>query len=295
MTRIVLAYPSDRHGADGVAWLADMYGAEVVVLLFDFGQGRALEAKRDEALAAGAVRAHVFDVADAFANRFWLRALKAGALYWEGRALTDGLGCALWAEKLVEVAAIEQTNAIAHARRSGDDRLSIAARSLNPDVRVVSLPEHAAAPTGPRAAALTAPAAHPPEPAFVDIAFTTGAPTAVNGIPMPLVDLLATIDMIARAHGVGRYGDFETPASAVLHAAHGSLCRPGEDARSYVDLIDRGLWFSPDRRARDAAVDERARSTDGEVRVRLFEGDCEVLESHVGQGTGVLRIAAAEA
>lgn len=292
MKRIVLAYPSDRDGAEAVAWLADKSSAEVVVLLFDFGQGRALEAKRDEALAAGAVRAHVLDVADAFANRFWLPALKAGALYHDGRGRTSGLGCALWAEKLVEVAAIEEAQAIAHGCGVKDSRLSTAARSLNSSLRVIAPPDRLGA-RAIREASRILTATLPPEAAFVDLTFVAGVPTAVNGIPMPLVDLIGTVDMIARAHGVGSYDDFETPATTVLHAAHESMS-PASHAPSYADLIDRGLWFSPARLDLDAVVEEQQRSVDGTVRIRLLNGDCQIVESHLRSAPAVVSMAVAK-
>ena len=48
-------------------------------MTLDLGQGRELEAVRDRALAAGAVRAHVLDVREEFARDFVLPALKADA------------------------------------------------------------------------------------------------------------------------------------------------------------------------------------------------------------------------
>ena len=107
--RIVLAYSSGLENSDAISWLVESYAAEIVAVTLDFGQGRELEALRDRALEAGAVRAHVLDVADAFANQFVLPALKAGALYADGRPMTTGLERALLAQKLVEIATIEQT------------------------------------------------------------------------------------------------------------------------------------------------------------------------------------------
>ena len=87
------------------------HDAEIVAVTLDFGQGSELEALRDRALAAGAVRAHVLDVARRVrATSFVLPALKAGALYDDGRPMTSGARARpLIAQKLVEIAAIEQT------------------------------------------------------------------------------------------------------------------------------------------------------------------------------------------
>jgi argininosuccinate synthase len=71
-------------------------------------------------------------------------------------------------------------------------------------------------------------------PATVDITFADGIPTMLNGVAMPLVELLSSLETIAGAHGIGRL-DFarqgdgrpriveEVPAPVVLHAAMKAL------------------------------------------------------------------------
>ena len=44
----------------------------------------------------------------------------------------------------------------------------------------------------------------PNEPAYVELSFERGVPVAINGVAMPLVDLIASLTTIAGAHGVGR-------------------------------------------------------------------------------------------
>jgi len=81
-----------------------------------------------------------------------------------------------------------------------------------------------------------APEECPAEPAYVEIAFDRGAPVAVNGVAMPLLDLIASLGTIAAAHGVGRIDMvenrlvgiksreiYEAPAATVLHTAHREL------------------------------------------------------------------------
>lgn len=74
------------------------------------------------------------------------------------------------------------------------------------------------------------------EPAAVEITFVRGLPVALNGVELPLVDLIVSLDTIAGAHGIGRY-DYparegvgprtieEAPASTVLHQALTALGR----------------------------------------------------------------------
>ena len=146
---------------------------------------------------------------------------------------------------------------------------------------------------------LTQPApACPSEPAYVEIAFERGVPTAVNGVSMPLTDLIATVGMIAGSHGVGRLDAArssaaaardicEAPAAVVLHAAHAELLKLAVTkeaarfsrrvSREYADLIDRGGWFTPLREALDAYVDRIQDRVSGAIRVKLFKGDARIV------------------
>jgi argininosuccinate synthase len=270
--RIVLAYSGSAATASGVRWLADRYGADVVTLTLDLGQGKPLEAVRDRALSLGAVRAHVLDVHDQFVREYLLRALRAGALYDGDRSLVRALSRPLIAQRLVEVARIEQTTDVAHACAAGDDRVFAAVRSLDAGVQVIAVPRDAAR-DGVQARQM--PAA-PAEPAFVDLAFDRGHPVAINAIPMPPLDLIASLDIIARAHALA-------DALRVLSAAHQRLQQTTAPAaadelrRQYVTMIDRGDWFAPARQTLDSAVAKVQDRVSGIVRLKLFQGGCEIV------------------
>ena len=117
---------------------------------------------------------------------------------------------------------------------------------------------------------------------------------------MPLVELIASLETIAGAHGVGRIDMcenrlvgiksreiYEAPAAVVLHAAHReleSLVIPRDLDRIktglapvYADLVYNGLWFTPTRRAIDALVADVQQRVTGTVRLKLFKGDCRVV------------------
>jgi argininosuccinate synthase len=136
--------------------------------------------------------------------------------------------------------------------------------------------------------ALTKPRAEcPDEPAYVDIAFDHGTPKAINGVFMPLLELIASLGTIGGAHGVGRVtmeGHLcEAPAAVLLHAAHRELQARATTgdleafARTvslkYVDLLRDGLWFTPLREALDAFVEKVQERVTGVVRLELFKGD----------------------
>ena len=285
MQRIVLAYSGSAASDAAVRWLAEQHGAEVVALTLDIGQGGDLEDVRDRALAAGAIRAHVLDVREEFITEYLLSALRAGVLYDGSASNATALGRPLIAKRLVEIARIEQTTAVAHACGDGDSRIATAIQTLAPGISVVAPPPLGAIGTPRRPRRI--PSDCPDEPAFVTLAVHRGKPSAINGIAMPPVDLIASLDIIAGAHGVGHLDRLETPGALVLHSAHvnlgkivlaADLLRFAESiAREYRDVIEAGAWFAPLRRALDASIDAMQEPLSGVVRLKLFKGACEIV------------------
>src|SRR5881396_3556730 len=249
MERIVLAYSGGLDTSVAIPWLKEKYNAEIIAVTMDLGQGSELESIRDRALATGAARAHVLDLREEFARDYILPALKADAIYEDRYPMATSLGRPLIAQKLVEIAEIEEATAIAHGcTGKGNDqvRIDITARALNPAVKVIApardwgmtrseeieyAREHnvpvavtAESPystdsnlwgrsiecgvledpwTEPPEEIYTltkSPADCPDEPAYVEISFERGVPTAINGVAMPFVDLIGSLTIIAGAH-----------------------------------------------------------------------------------------------
>jgi len=140
----------------------------------------------------------------------------------------------------------------------------------------------------------------PSEPAYVEIEFDQGVPVRANGVEMPLVELIESLETIAGAHGVGRIDMvenaaaggksreiYEAPAAVLLHTAHSELEklvvprdleRLGHElGRAYADLVYNGRWFSPTREAVDAFMRTIQPRVTGAVRLKLFKGDCRVV------------------
>ncbi len=141
MDRIVLAYSGGLDTSVAIPWLAEKYGAEVIAVTLDLGQGKELEDVGDRARAVGAVQVHVIDVRDEFVRDYILPSLQAGALYEDRYPMATALGRPLIAKQLVEVAEREGATAIAHGcTGKGNDqvRIDVSARALNPDIRVVA-------------------------------------------------------------------------------------------------------------------------------------------------------------
>jgi argininosuccinate synthase len=320
MTRVVLAYTGGVDTTNGIGWLKAAHGAEVVAVTLDLGQGGDLEAVRDRALALGAARAHVLDLREEFARAHILPALKADALYEDRYPLDAALAWPLIARKLGEIAAIEQASSVAHGGGATDGEpsaLNVTIRAACPGLAVITLPQADAGQglavnanlwgRSVDCSGIDDPWGEPPEhlyvltktgaecpnePAYVELAFERGAPVAINGVTMPLVDLIVSLRTIAGAHGVGRLDLVETkfrkvyeaPAAVVLHAAHRELTKltasrdldrfTRQIRVHYADLLCHGLWYSPFREALDAFVDKVQERVTGEVRLKLFKGAC---------------------
>lgn len=138
---MVLAYSGGLDTSVAIPWLAETYGAEIIAVTLDLGQGRELETVRERALATGATRCHVLDVREEFARDYILPALKANAVYEERYPMSTALGRPLIAKKLVEIAGIERTSAVAHGAGGEDNdqiRFDVLARAIDPTIRVIA-------------------------------------------------------------------------------------------------------------------------------------------------------------
>jgi len=127
-----------------------------------------------------------------------------------------------------------------------------------------------------------------------------GDPVAIDGVKLSPADLLAKLNTLGGAHGIGRKdivesrfvgmksrGVYETPGGTILHEAHigmesitldrGEMHLRDELTPRYAELVYNGLWFSPEREALQAFVDCTQRYVTGTVRVKLFKGSVQVV------------------
>jgi argininosuccinate synthase len=335
-TRIAFAFAGWPVEALAVRQLIEVEGDEVVTLTLDLGQGQDLDAVRETALEAGAVRAHVMDVRDALALEFLLPALKACGAQQGGVPLARELRLAAVVKSLVEVAAMESATFLAHGGGHDDASLhaqleelaqtarpgtggfvwpaslmdpdaaaAAEARDPAPSVSIVGR-EQRLAPRAEMAGRLyrvtRERSATPETPATLELAFEAGTPVSVNGVRLPFIELLDSLDTIVGVHGAGRFDGLsgpysaaydaasrhvgEAPAVLVLGLAYDALERrlwPAELvdlkqqlAVAFRSLVRRGKWFSPTRRAISAFVGDAQQSLTGSVRLELFKGACRV-------------------
>ncbi|SFF65707.1 argininosuccinate synthase [Fontimonas thermophila] len=136
----------------------------------------------------------------------------------------------------------------------------------------------------------------PDEPEYVTIAFERGDAVAVNGQRLSPYGVLDALNRLGAKHGIGRLdivenryvgiksrGCYETPGGTILLKAHRaieSITLDREQAHlkddlmpRYARLIYNGYWFSPERRALQALIDDTQTRVNGEVRMKLFKGN----------------------
>lgn len=141
----------------------------------------------------------------------------------------------------------------------------------------------------------------PNREAEVTIGFEAGVPVSVDGKKLDPVRLIDMLNALAGENGVGRtdlvenrfvgiksHGAYETPAGALLHAAHHeleALCLDRETfhykqhvALRYAELVYSGHWFTPLREALDAFVEATQRNVAGSVTLGLYKGNVRVLD-----------------
>ncbi len=159
--RVVLAFVGDRESHAAVQqWSAS---AEVIAVALDLGGAVPLMELRDAAIAAGATRCHALDVREEFTRDALLPAVRAGAVS-DPVAAFGRIAVDFIAKKLSDIATLENAAVV-------------------PPSRIT---------VGTRAVALAVvPATR------LQIAFETGVPVSVNGIPMTLTELIDSIETIS--------------------------------------------------------------------------------------------------
>lgn len=139
--KVVLAYSGGLDTSIILKWLQIEYGCEVVTFTADLGQGEELEPARAKAKLMGASSIYIEDVREEFVRDFVFPMFRANALYEGLYLLGTSIARPLISKRLVEIAAIEGADAVAHgATGKGNDqvRFELAAYALNPDIKVIA-------------------------------------------------------------------------------------------------------------------------------------------------------------
>ena len=139
--KVVLAYSGGLDTSIILKWLQTEYGCEVVTFTADLGQGEELEPARAKAEMMGAKSIYIEDLREEFVRDFVFPMFRANALYEGLYLLGTSIARPLISKRLVEIAAIEGADAVAHgATGKGNDqvRFELSAYALNPSIKVIA-------------------------------------------------------------------------------------------------------------------------------------------------------------
>ena len=137
--KVVLAYSGGLDTSIILKWLQLEYGCEVVTFTADLGQGEELEPARKKAEMLGVSEIFIEDLREEFVRDFVFPMFRANALYEGLYLLGTSIARPLISKRLVEIAAAEGADAVAHgATGKGNDqvRFELAAYALNPEIKV---------------------------------------------------------------------------------------------------------------------------------------------------------------
>jgi argininosuccinate synthase len=139
--KVVLAYSGGLDTSVIVPWLRNNYGCEVVCFCADLGQGEELSGLEEKAIKSGASKLYIRDLREEFLRDFVFPTLQAGAVYEREYLLGTSFARPLIAKHMVEVAALEKADAVAHgATGKGNDqvRFELTVMALNPRLKIIA-------------------------------------------------------------------------------------------------------------------------------------------------------------
>ena len=140
----------------------------------------------------------------------------------------------------------------------------------------------------------------PEQPAYVELEFEQGVPVKLNGQARNPVEMLQELNVLGGKYGIGRSDMvesrlvgiksrevYEAPAAHILHTALADLKTLVLDrdtihftyglSQKYAELTYNGLWFSPLRQALDGFFGTILPRLTGNIRLKLYKGNCTVV------------------
>jgi len=144
------------------------------------------------------------------------------------------------------------------------------------------------------------PEAAPDQATYIDLTYQDGDVVAIDGKAMTPAEVLTDLNKLGGANGIGRTdivenryvgmkarGCYETPGGTILlkgHRAMESITMDRELGHlkdelmpRYARLIYNGYWWSPERLALQALIDQSQRYVNGVVRLKLYKGNVVVV------------------
>src|SRR3989440_186660 len=146
---------------------------------------------------------------------------------------------------------------------------------------------------------LIPPAKTPDEPTTLTLTWRNGLPVALNGMALPLDQLIEQLNAIGGANGIGKIDIFEdgimglksreiyeAPAATILLKLHRDLeqfCLTKEEIQLkreldayWARLVYHGEWFHPLKDDIDAFIATTQKAVNGEDTVELYKGNIDI-------------------
>ena len=140
----------------------------------------------------------------------------------------------------------------------------------------------------------------PAEATYIDLTYEKGDIVAIDGVAMTPAVVLAKLNEVGGANGIGRLdivenrfvgiksrGAYETPGGTIMLRAHRALesitldrevCHLKDDLMPrYAKMIYNGFWFAPERLMLQQAIDYSQLHVNGDVRLKLYKGNVDVV------------------
>lgn len=144
------------------------------------------------------------------------------------------------------------------------------------------------------------PEAAPDTATYVVIGYEKGDIVSIDGKAMSPAEVLEYLNKVGGENGIGRLdivenryvgmksrGCYETPGGTIMLRAHRAIESITLDKEAahlkdsvmpkYAELVYNGYWWSPERKALQALIDETQTYVNGEVRLKLYKGNVTVV------------------
>ncbi|WP_027390360.1 argininosuccinate synthase [Chrysiogenes arsenatis] len=140
----------------------------------------------------------------------------------------------------------------------------------------------------------------PDKATYLEIEFKQGNAVAIDGQAMTPLEIFQYLNKVGSANGVGRLdllenryvgmksrGVYETPGGTIYHVAHRGVEEITMDREvmnlrdslhpRYAAMVYNGYWFSPEREALQALIDETQKTVNGVARIKIYKGNVGVV------------------
>jgi len=140
----------------------------------------------------------------------------------------------------------------------------------------------------------------PEQATYLELTYQQGDIVAIDGVAHSPAEVLAKLNAIGGANGIGRLdivenryvgmkarGCYETPGGTIMMRAHRAIESMTLDREvahlkdelmpRYATLIYNGYWWSPERKMLQAMIDQSQLNVNGKVNVKLYKGNVTVV------------------